>query len=783
MVDPNQSSGVNDSSGVNQSSTVNESERVQYLASLQAVTTMTMIPAMVFLIVLSVTGLVGNSFVLFVYSQRFTRTSTRVFVLAIAAFDLVANVIGIPGEIFDMFHIWDFNDPPFCRARLFFNAFSTLTSAMILLAMAVTRYRKVCFPYGWQTSIKQARMTSLVITLLGILFSLPYVVLNGHQTKKTPRPDIFGSECTTDDSYVNTVWPLLNNGFFVTLFLVCCIPFTVLYVKIGIQAWRHSVHHGSRGVQSPTSYIATASSAGIARDSTHKGNTPQIRTDNGGTGRRESEPAVNDVSADFGSIAEALGRLVGDGNGLEGSHRCIVGIKGGSVEVSPAQMDEFIVQLKNAANSGDGEALKGIKVIGVSTVRKRSDDRDLCDKVGHRKPSLNGINASGVDHRAGQTTTSDADQGIDTRASEVVPDVGTHGVENMAFVDDSGSLPILFVNPTFNSLETSPNESALQPSFPSSCSVTDSNISHPPTPVITPTSSPRSRHQVIDSEITENQAQRIDSSSRDTVTFNTQTSVSDLDASLPSSRQQNEAEKAQHEETDTTETLAETPSWVDIVICPHAGREINQRQSSAESSESLTEVSLRISSTNAMLQKNEWLRSLVVGFTDAEKSRKEQTPNIDPDPENPKIPAVDERHLSLPDQVAVRQYSNKNDQKASRGSKNVMSRIKSAVLSTRTLHRFSDRPTSGTGRRPLSRTTAMLITISAVYIVGFVPYLILVFYRLIWPDRYSSLTMSEEAAYNLFLRTYFLNCAANPIIYGVCDKNFRRECISLLKCR
>lgn len=81
-------------------SNVSEEERHRYLYILQEETTRMMIPAMIFLILLAVVGLVGNSLVLLVYSRNFQQTSTRIFIMAIAAFDLVTNVLAIPGELF-----------------------------------------------------------------------------------------------------------------------------------------------------------------------------------------------------------------------------------------------------------------------------------------------------------------------------------------------------------------------------------------------------------------------------------------------------------------------------------------------------------------------------------------------------------------------------------------------------------------------------------------------------------------------------------------------------------
>ncbi|RUS75672.1 hypothetical protein EGW08_016566, partial [Elysia chlorotica] len=102
------------------------------------------------------------------------------------------------------------------------------------------RYRKVCVPFGWQISARQAKTISCVLIATSVLFSIPYGLINGTLTRPTPRPGIFGHECSVDDSYVETIWPLTNNALFFFLFLACCSTIVVLYYLVGTKTLRHS---------------------------------------------------------------------------------------------------------------------------------------------------------------------------------------------------------------------------------------------------------------------------------------------------------------------------------------------------------------------------------------------------------------------------------------------------------------------------------------------------------------------------------------------------------------
>ena len=80
-------------------------------------------------------------------------------------------------------------------------------------------------------------------------------------------------------------------------------------------------------------------------------------------------------------------------------------------------------------------------------------------------------------------------------------------------------------------------------------------------------------------------------------------------------------------------------------------------------------------------------------------------------------------------------------------------------------------------RRSLNRTTVMLIAISAVYTIGFLPFFSLQFYFNANPDEYKALHSVGLSLYHVFMRFFLLNCAANPVIYGICDLTFRRKCV------
>lgn len=86
-------------------------------------------------------------------------------------------------------------------------------------------------------------------------------------------------------------------------------------------------------------------------------------------------------------------------------------------------------------------------------------------------------------------------------------------------------------------------------------------------------------------------------------------------------------------------------------------------------------------------------------------------------------------------------------------------------------------------RRNRNRTTWIMFVISLAFIVSYLPLLCISLITFADKSFVRSLSDSERAVYKFVHRSYFLNCAVNPVIYGVWDTRFRKSCKILLACR
>ncbi|XP_045167058.2 uncharacterized protein LOC123530354 [Mercenaria mercenaria] len=73
------------------------------------------------------------------------------------------------------------------------------------------------------------------------------------------------------------------------------------------------------------------------------------------------------------------------------------------------------------------------------------------------------------------------------------------------------------------------------------------------------------------------------------------------------------------------------------------------------------------------------------------------------------------------------------------------------------------------------RTTWIMFIVSIAFIISYVPLISLLLIRSLNKTFVASLSDLDRSVYKFFLRSYFLNGAINPVIYGILDARFRKS--------
>ena len=198
-----------------------------------------MIPAITYIAILMLIGLVGNCLVLAVYVMKFRPSTTRVFIVSLAIFDLTTCALSLPGEILDMRFTHTFDYPVLCKFLRFNNSFTVIASGFTLIAVAIDRYRKICRPLQKQISIRTARIMVTIATGVSLTLSLPTVVLNGRSSVDTDYEGVVGTDCSFDDSFKGSIFPMVYVGVFFLVFFGSLVILVIMYGFIGRTVWQH----------------------------------------------------------------------------------------------------------------------------------------------------------------------------------------------------------------------------------------------------------------------------------------------------------------------------------------------------------------------------------------------------------------------------------------------------------------------------------------------------------------------------------------------------------------
>ncbi|XP_061177669.1 alpha-2Db adrenergic receptor-like [Saccostrea echinata] len=229
-----------------------ESLAATLLAKLNKEEKFRQIPLTLFLVVLSVTGLLGNVLVCFIYGRVYKISNSRTFIMSLAVVDLFTCAIGIPMEIATSLDQYQFHSPWICKISRFMNIFTTITSAVVLVLIAMDRYRKICRSLEWQITNKHSKILCVSSVIAGLVLSWPAFPLYGiKSTELVLSPAVNGTstECSIDDSSKNTRIPLIYEALHTMVFLVGVFSLVILYILIGRRvrffAQKHEARRGS----------------------------------------------------------------------------------------------------------------------------------------------------------------------------------------------------------------------------------------------------------------------------------------------------------------------------------------------------------------------------------------------------------------------------------------------------------------------------------------------------------------------------------------------------------
>ena len=221
------------------------------------------IPATVYISILMVLGLAGNSMVFYFYGFKTRKTTNTFFIAKLAIYDIIVCAISMPTEIVDIVLYYEFTNNAACKILRFVNYVAAIASILTLIAIATDRFKKICRPTSPQMTFRHAKIVSLGIIGVSVLLSWPSLAIYGSIQVTIPNAEgleLKGSDCTStkDRQYRKYVW--MFNGVHFLMFIICSSVLIIIYSIIGRKIFTHKkqLRRHSRGPRSTSSTNETS---------------------------------------------------------------------------------------------------------------------------------------------------------------------------------------------------------------------------------------------------------------------------------------------------------------------------------------------------------------------------------------------------------------------------------------------------------------------------------------------------------------------------------------------
>ncbi|XP_071117068.1 uncharacterized protein [Haliotis cracherodii] len=263
------------------------------------------IPVVIMFSLFAAVGVFGNILILYIYGLKFKESTTRVFILSLAVFDLI-SCVSLPYKITLLRYGSLFSNPNLARldiVRIYF----LQVSVSILPLMSFDRYRRICEPFKLQMSPKMAKILVTCVIVIMTIFTIVRMVVTSYTSNQCYRAEAFVSA-----EFVNkTVQVWLQELNFICVILPFILPLPILiavYILIGVKVRRLSKNskRGVEGLQDTTltrfTHNSTTDKQVVAKDDVDGGPTSALHPS--GLYRSSDEGLDKGLQSDMGRQSE-----------------------------------------------------------------------------------------------------------------------------------------------------------------------------------------------------------------------------------------------------------------------------------------------------------------------------------------------------------------------------------------------------------------------------------------------------------------------------------------------
>ncbi|XP_061180408.1 cholecystokinin receptor type A-like [Saccostrea echinata] len=202
-----------------------------------------LLPNTVVLSVYLVVGVIGNFLVFYVYKFCMSRhRSDRFFIPYLAVCDALSCIIGSGFAISLNMRPIRFSGDALCKGVWFMTKWSTVVSALMLLLIAVDRYKKVCRPFKNQMTPLAKQVSMVTIFVVSAVVTFPTIFFHGEiQFSARGAPHLTGHMCGRNSLFTGLeTYFTVYNGVLASLAFIGITTVTILYYFVGKTIYKQT---------------------------------------------------------------------------------------------------------------------------------------------------------------------------------------------------------------------------------------------------------------------------------------------------------------------------------------------------------------------------------------------------------------------------------------------------------------------------------------------------------------------------------------------------------------
>ncbi|XP_063401423.1 cholecystokinin receptor type A-like isoform X1 [Mytilus trossulus] len=212
---------------------MNVSEAPITLETLNTEEIMERIPTILYLSLVMIIGIPGNTLVILIYfgSLWKLRGAHWTFIRTITIVDFLICIIIIPFEFYQQTHQLTFYAESACKSFKLISVHLSVMASLLLVMMSANRLHRIWWPLKVPLSSRQALVCVIVLGILVTIVSWPEGLFSGINLKQR-KNNITGYDCGVAVRYKRTTHPFAYSFVLLVGFILCVASLVTIYAII-----------------------------------------------------------------------------------------------------------------------------------------------------------------------------------------------------------------------------------------------------------------------------------------------------------------------------------------------------------------------------------------------------------------------------------------------------------------------------------------------------------------------------------------------------------------------